>query len=71
MRWEGGKGGRVVKWQGEKGRRVVWRESWRYLVLFEGGGHRMSPRFHIFISDVNQGNEGVRWVQDFLVYPKD
>ena len=49
----------------------MWRESGRYLVLFEGGGHRISPRFHFFISDVNQGNEGVRWVQDFLVYPKD
>ena len=31
----------------------------------------MSPRFHLFVSDVNQGNEGVGWVQDFLVWPRD
>ena len=42
-------------------------EDGRCLVLFKGGGHRMSPRFHLFVSDVNQGNKGVRWVQGFLV----
>ena len=41
-RWQGGKDGRVVKWQGK-----------RFLVLFEGGGHRGSSRFHLFVSDVN------------------
>ena len=30
-----------------------------YLVLFKGGGHKMSPRFHLFVYDVSQGNEGV------------
>ena len=29
----------------------------------------MSPRFHLFVSDVNQRNEGAGWVQeDFLVW---
>ena len=31
-----------------------------FLVLFKNGGSRMSPRFHIFISDVNQENEQTR-----------
>ena len=31
----------------------------RYLVLFKDGGHKTSPRFHLFVSDVNQGNEGL------------
>ena len=47
MRWQGRKGGRVMKWEGE-----------RFLVLFQGGEQRVSPRFYLFVSDVNQGNEG-------------
>ena len=39
------------------------------LVLFEGEGRRMSPTFHLFISDVNQGNEGPGCVQDILAWP--
>ena len=31
----------------------------RYLVFFKVGRHKMSSRFHLFVSDVNQGNEGV------------
>ena len=49
MRWEGG---RVMRWQGG---RVG---GGRFLVLFKGGEHRTSPRFYLFVSDVNQGNEG-------------
>ena len=41
-RWQGGKGGRMEKWQGE-----------RFLVLFKIGGYRVSPRFHLFVSDVD------------------
>ena len=26
----------------------------------------MSPRFHLFVSDVSQGKEGAGWVQNFL-----
>ena len=33
-------------------------ESGRFLVLFKGGKRRVSPRFHPFVSNVNQGNEG-------------
>ena len=42
-KWQGGKGGRVMRWQ-----------SGRYPVLFEDEGRRVSPRFHFFVSDVNQ-----------------
>ena len=47
-RWEGvrvvrSQGGRMVKWQGGK-----------FLVLFKSGGHGVSPRFHLFVSDVDQ-----------------
>ena len=74
MRWEGRDGGRVVRWQGGKvvrwqcgkGRRMVRQKGGRYLVLFKGVRHKMSPRFHLFVSHINQGNEGVGWVQDFL-----
>ena len=30
----------------------------------------MSSKFHLFVYDVNQGNEGVGWVQDFLAWPQ-
>ena len=33
----------MVKWQGG-----------RFLVLFKSGGLRASPRFHLFVSDVDQ-----------------
>ena len=36
---------------------VRW-EGGRFLVLFEDGKHRVSPRFYLFVPDVNQGNEG-------------
>ena len=35
-------------------------EGGRFLVLFKGGENRVSPRFCLFVSDVNQGNEGDR-----------
>ena len=57
-RWEGGKGGRVMSWQGGKDGGVVRWEGRRFLVLFKGGEHRVSPRFHLFVPDVNQGNKG-------------
>ena len=76
VRWQGGEGGRLVRWQGGNGGKVVRWQSWkggrmvrwkgeRYLVLFKGEGHKMSPRFHLFVSDVNQG---VGWVHDFLAW---
>ena len=59
VRWKGGKDGRVMRWQGGKGRRVVRWEGGRFLVLFKSGEYRVSPRFYLSVSDVNQGNEGV------------
>ena len=58
MKWDGGKGERVMRWQGRKGRRLVRWEGGRLLVLFKGREHRVSSRFYLFVSDVNQGNEG-------------
>ena len=62
-RWEVGevgrwKGGRVLRWQGGKGRGVVRWEGGRFLVLSKSGEQRGSPGFYLFVSDVNQGNEG-------------
>ena len=58
-RWQGRKGVRVLRWQDGQRRRVVKWQSGRFLVLFKSGGHRVSPRFHLFVSDVDQQqNEG-------------
>ena len=37
-----------------------------FLDLFKGEGRRMSSRFHNFVDDINQGNEGERFAQDFI-----
>ena len=42
-----------------------------FLFFFKDGGCRMSPRFHLFVSDVNQGTKEVGWAQDFLVLPQE
>ena len=60
MRWIGEKGGRIMRWEVGKGGRVVRWEGGRFLVLFKGGEHSVSPRFHLFVFDVNQGKEGDR-----------
>ena len=46
VRWEREEGGK----DGWKGGRMVRQKGGRYLVLY-----KMSPRFHLFVSDVNQG----------------
>ena len=69
VRWQVGKGGRVVRWQGGKRERVVKWQGGRFLVLLEGGGRRVSPRFNLFVSDVNQRNEA-ECVQDILAWPQ-
>ena len=33
-------------------------KSCSYLVLFKDGEHKMSPDFHLFASDLDQGNGG-------------
>ena len=48
-----------VKWQGEKDGRVARWQGGRFPVLFKDGGRRVRPRFHLFVSDANQQNEGV------------
>ena len=34
--------------------------SFVFLVLFKGRGPKICPRFHLFVSDFNQGNEEKR-----------
>ena len=37
---------------------MKWQGGW-FLVLFKSGGYRVSPRFHLFVSNVDQQqNEG-------------
>ena len=48
---------------------MTW-EDGRFLVLFKSGGRRVSPRFLLFLSDVNQGKGGAGWVQAFLPWPQ-
>ena len=36
--------------------------------MFKGGKCRVTPKFHLFISDVNQGKGKASWIQDFLVW---
>ena len=50
-----------MRWQGGEGRRVVRSEGGRFLVLFKGGECRVTPRFYLFVSDLNQGKE-VGWI---------
>ena len=40
--------------------------SFVFLVLLKDGRHMVSLRFHLFVSDVNHGNEKAVWIQDFL-----
>ena len=39
-----------------------------FLVLLKDGERRVSPRFHLFFSVVNQGNEKMQCVQAFLAW---
>ena len=63
MRWQKGGGG--VQWQGGKYGRVGRGQGGRFPVLFKGGGSRVRLRFHLFVSDANQRDEG-GCVQDIL-----
>ena len=64
VRWQVGNGERVVRWKGRECGRVVKWQGGRFLILFEGWGCRVSPRFHLV--SVNQQNEGAGWVNIFL-----
>ena len=54
---------------GAMARREIWESSevtsGRFPVLFKGGGRRVRLRFHLFVSDANQRDEG-GCVQDIL-----
>ena len=64
VRWQGGKGGRILRWHVGRGGRVVrrqggkgWRVSrWQGFLCYS----RVSQRFHLFVSDVNQWNKSNR-----------
>ena len=43
-------------------------EGGGFLVLLKGRECRVIPRFHLFVSDVNQGKENAGWIQNFLVW---
>ena len=43
--------------------------SFVFLVLFKDGRPSVSPRFHLFVSNVNQGNE--RRLCEFKVFLRD
>ena len=67
MRWKSWRGGRVVRWQGRESGRVVKWQSERFLVLFKGV-RRVSPRFYLFGSDVDERNKGAVWVQNYVAW---
>ena len=66
--WQVGKGGRLVRWQGGNNGRVVRWQGGRFLISFEGGKRKVSPRFHVFVSGVNQQNEEAGCLQDILAW---
>ena len=78
VRWKGGKGGRIMskRWESsELARRKRWESNEvarRKVPVFfsKGGGQRVSPRFHLFVSDVNQQKEVAGCVQDILAWRK-
>ena len=73
-RWENSEVARLQRWEGSE---VVRWERWetsevarsKVLVIFKGG--MQGPRFHLFISDVNQRKEGAGHVQDILAWRRD
>ena len=72
-RWENSEVARSERWEGSevaswKGERAVRRQGGRFLVLFNGGGCIVCLRFYLFVSDVNQRNEGADCVQDILAW---
>ena len=43
----------------------------KFLVFFESGGCKVSPRFHVFVFDVNQQrNKGAGWIQHYVAWPR-
>ena len=46
---------------------MVRSEGGEFLVSFKGEECRVTPRFHLLVSDINQRKERAVWIQDFLV----
>ena len=61
-RWERWEGSEWERWEnGET-------ERWEVPCFIQGWGTQDESKISSFVSDVNQGNEGLGWVQDFLVW---
>ena len=60
----------VVAWSRKSCLGLTKITSFVFLVLSKDEGCRVSPRFHLFVSDVNPGNKDARWAQNYLMWPK-
>ena len=78
----GGRGSEdLERWEKCKGSEVARLERWengevkRWEVpsfIQEEGRHRLSPKFHLFVSDVDQQwNKGAGQAQDYLALPEE
>ena len=77
--WEGGKGGEGRGWGGGKGwessklaRWKSWESSevvrWEVPCCIKGWGTQVNSKFHLFVSDVDQKNDGAGWVQHDILW---
>ena len=67
----GGGWGGVVGWHGGNNRRVVkWQGGW-IPVLFKDGERRLRTRYHHFVPDPNQQNEGAWCVLVIFAWPQE
>ena len=56
----------VARWEGWLSSEEARLETPSFI---QGWGRRVSPEFLIFVSDINQQNEGA-WIQDILASPQ-
>ena len=61
-------GSEVARWERRESKEVT---RWEVPGLIGGGGCSVSPRFHHFVSDVNQRNEGAGRIQGILVWSQE
>ena len=69
-RWEGSEVASWERWEGSEVARREWWENnkvtrWKVPSFFQKW-KTQSPRFHLFVFDVNQRNEVAGYVQDIL-----
>ena len=60
-------GSEVARWERWENGEV---ERWKVPSFIQRWETQDEFKIHLFISDVNKGNEGVGWVQDFLAWPQ-